>query len=176
VDGAGISPSFLNFFFFRVPIGEEGGAEEAVRLFPLRSIPVPRLDFAGGLRFISLVSGWPSCDSGRPRASPPPSSAALGLGALVSPAAVCFPRPARSSASAGGSTCEIRPLRRVFFPDPLPNACSVTPAAGEFLLLAFFVCVCGLLLLIRVFGLRVFLPHFGLVVRVRPPLLLLRGN
>jgi SNF family Na+-dependent transporter len=28
-----------------------------------------------------------------------------------------------------------------FFPDPLPNACSVTPAAGEFLLLAFFLCV-----------------------------------
>jgi hypothetical protein len=39
-----------------------------------------------------------------------------------------------------------------------------------------FFCVCGLLLLIRVFGLRVFLPHFGLVVRVRPPLLLLRGD
>jgi hypothetical protein len=29
-----------------------------------------------------------------------------------------------------------------FFPEPLTNACSVTPAAGEFLLLAFF-CVCG---------------------------------
>jgi hypothetical protein len=53
----------FKLFFFRVPIGEERGAEEAVRLFPLRSIPVPRLDFAGGLRFISLVSGWPSCDS-----------------------------------------------------------------------------------------------------------------